>query len=718
MRILTSCLLVSLSAVSCSYAFDNEPTYVHTAAGGRSWTIGNETVEKTITFSGDKGLSTSSWIHKITGTDFMKQPFDSLDAQASFSSGHEFSFVADGRRIQGSGPQKSLVADFTGSRVEDLPRSGQALVLSLRVPEIGLSIDVSYAVYPHLPVIRKWLSIRNTSSRAVILSHLAMEDVTIRAASPDKQAVYAGYGVEPREIFYTGRAEDTAIVEENPKTREGFVLMNEVPGWLKRTDLLNWGQAVSLMYDTDLFPFERKIDPGKTFDSAKVDVAFFQEGGAEDPHWVVPTYASRILSKKGESFRSPWFYNTWEPFFQNYDASLVRSLIPIAAKMGLDIFTIDTGWSDDYASNEPSKTKFPEGLDGVRQELDSQGMRLGMWVPLAVVSADSQVYREHPDWVMRDYTGAEKTADFPGKNDRVMCLDSPYRAAAARRLNDLIDHFHPAYLKIDLTTVFNAYGEAPGCHAPGHYHSDWAQSLAGIYQGIQAVTNEIYAAHPDLILDLTFELWGQKHIIDYGLLAAGDLDWMSNVDDHSQISAGPLQARTLLYHRALAIPAETMLIGNLRATTPNIEERFATVIGSAPVLLGDLRKLKPDELSWYAEKIQWFKQLRGRLSLNEGFFPLGSWQQPNFDAWDGYARLSHSGEGIIVLFQNQSTDRVARFSIPAYPGGDFTLQPIVSKQGQRKANAQQLRSGIELPFASGHRVEIWQVCNSAACSGK
>jgi alpha-galactosidase len=431
---------------------------------------------------------------------------------------------------------------------------------------------------------------------------------------------------------------------------------------------------------------------------------------------VVPSYASSILSKKGEGFRSPWFYNTWEPFFQNYDASLVNALIPIASKMGLDIFTIDTGWSDDYAAGEPSKAKFPDGLDGVRRQVESHGMRLGMWVPLAVVSADSQLYREHPDWVMRDYTGAEKTADFPGKNDRVMCLASPYRDAAARRLNDLIDRYHPAYLKIDLTTVFNAYGEAPGCHASGHYHGNWAQSLVGIYEGIQAVTNQVYAAHPDIILDLTFELWGQKHIIDYGLLAAGDLDWMSNVDDHSEISAGPLQARTLLYHRALAIPAETMLIGNLRATTPNIEERFATVIGSAPVLLGDLRNLKPAELSWYGREIQWFKQLRSRVALNEGFFPLGAWQQPKFDTWDGYARLSHSGEGIIVLFQNQSTDRVARVSIPAYPDGDFTLQPVLSKQGRRSAKAQQLRSGIDLPFSSGHRVEIWEVCKSGTCS--
>jgi alpha-galactosidase len=74
---------------------------------------------------------------------------------------------------------------------------------------------------------------------------------------------------------------------------------------------------------------------------------------------------------------------------------------------------------------------------------------------------------------------------------------------------------------------------------------------------------------------------------------------MSNVDDQSPYAAGPLQARMLLYERGMAIPAETMLIGNLRATTPEIEDRFATAIGLAPVLLGDLRKLPPGQIYSY-----------------------------------------------------------------------------------------------------------------------
>ena len=210
---------------------------------------------------------------------------------------------------------------------------------------------------------------------------------------------------------------------------------------------------------------------------------------------------------------------------------------------------------------------------------------------------------------------------------------------------------------------------APGCWAKGHYHTDWAESLNRIYEGISYVTGKVYEKHPDVLLDLTFELWGQKHIIDAGLLAAGDLDWMSNVDDREPDSAGPRQARQLLYSHAASMPAEAMLIGNIHAELPTIAESFATAIGSAPLLLGDLRKLSAEDRKWYGEKIGWFKKLRKSTKISESFFPLGSWRQTTPSAWDGFARFARSGNGVIVLFRNKLRAEEVKVELPLLPGG-------------------------------------------------
>ncbi len=65
-----------------------------------------------------------------------------------------------------------------------------------------------------------------------------------------------------------------------------------------------------------------------------------------------------------------------------------------------------------------------------------------------------------------------------------MCMATAFRDAAADRIIDAIERFHLAYVKLDITTIFNAYGEAPGCWAKGHDHHNWAESLNMIYEGI------------------------------------------------------------------------------------------------------------------------------------------------------------------------------------------------------------------------------------------
>ncbi len=407
------------------------PPYVHAGADNRSWTIGNGLVSRTLSYSPSTGLSTTSWLHNITGTDFVNQPFP---ASSPFGPpGAEFAFQVGFRHLQGFRRDRN-VADFELVRadIEHLPRDGEQLRITLRAKGEALEVAALYSVYPGYPVIRKRLSITNSGSASLALSHMQVEAVNIRSAPPAFQGVWTYYGVYPREIFLTGRAEDCLVVQQNVRTGEGLALLNESPGWMKRTDLLNWGQGITVGYDTDLFPFERKLSAGETFTTAASDTAFFVENKQfEDLHWILPSYVSTVLQRKGSTFRSPWFGNTWEPFFQNYDESVVKSIVPTAAAIGLDIYTLDTGWSEDYSDGVPNPAKFPNGISEIRSELESKGMRLGMWVPLDVVSPQSRVYKEHPEWVIRDYLGNEKTAGFPGPHDRVMCMDSPYRQVAA-----------------------------------------------------------------------------------------------------------------------------------------------------------------------------------------------------------------------------------------------------------------------------------------------
>jgi alpha-galactosidase len=701
MRIAGVLLLPVLFAFSLSA---QTPTaYVNAGSDNRSWVVGNGLIERLIQFDTKTGLYTAAWRHKLTGTDFIKPAPDKNNQ------GAEFFFQADREKLTGSGGAFELV---TAETHDALPE-GKLLEIKLKARTKPIEVSVFYAVYRGHPVIRKWLAITNRSSMSFILSHLGFEAVPLRAGKPSEIQVSGFYGIQPREIFFTGRVEDSSIIERNSLTGEGFVVMNEAPGYMKRTEMIDWGDGIEVMYDTDIFPFQRTIAPDETFTTAKSSVALFAEGrGFADPHWVIPSYTSQVLMKKGVGYKPPWIYNTYEPFYFGLPQSTTDELIPIAGRMGLDIFTLDAGWEKLWGENDIALSRYHEGLDPIRSEVERQGMRLGLWVPLAMVRPETHVYREHPEWQCKDSEGRPKTSFMGsewGGNLPVMCMASPYREVAARRISDLISRYHLGYVKMDLTTVFNAYGEAPGCYAKGHFHQCWAESLEGIYEGIQYVTDEIYREHPDVLLDLTFELWGQKHVIDYGLLGAGDLDWLSNTNDATPDSAGPRQARTLLYHRSLAIPVEAMLIGNLRAETPPVEERFATAIGSGPLLLGDLRKLTPQQQDWYGEKIGWFKGFRKTVPVSESFFPLGAWLQPGAASADGFARLDREGEGMIVVFRNEASADKLKVSVPTFPDGAFRLTSKITGASLGTFSGQQIRQGIQIPVPADHKVEVLEI---------
>ena len=676
------------------------------SALSQSWTIGNDQIERKITFDPASGLLTERLADLTTHTDFI------LPGKPGRTSVQEFSFVCNGQTLTGASSTLQLLrAD------ESTLPDGKSLTVRLRSTTLPLEVSVMYRVYHGHPAIRKWLVLRNTGSAALHLSHMNIEAIAPSVGPSNETLLNAQYGAIPRETFYTGRSEDAGLLVANGPSGNGFAILSEVPGYMKRTEIDAWNDPgrvhVGVLYDTDLMPFERSLAPGEEFITAAVSLLLFRNGDSfNDPHWILPSYTAKVLERRIGASGAPWIYNTWEPFQRSINRDITLKLIDVAGFMGMDIFTIDDGWQQEYGENTVDSTSFPGGLEPIREAVESKGMRLGLWIPLAAVGPKTADYVRHPGWAAVDQSGKAKLTSTMGGSKVVMCLASPFQVAAADRINDAIERFHLAYVKLDLTTIFNAYGEAPGCWAKGHYHGSWAESLNMIYEGISHVTSKVYEKHPDVLIDLTFELWGQKHVIDAGLLAAGDLDWMSNVNDSTSDSAGPLQARTLLYQRAISMPVESMLIGNLHADIPTPPEVFATAIGSAPLLLGDLRNLSTADQQWYQNHIRWFKKLRRSANIDESFFPLGSWRQPTSAGWDGFARLSHAGSGVIAIFRNKSNTSAADIQLPLMPGGTFKVHSVVTNRDIGVFTKDDWIRGVQIRFPDSQPVEILEVSSA------
>ncbi len=90
-------------------------------------------------------------------------------------------------------------------------------------------------------------------------------------------------------------------------------------------------------------------------------LTFRNNDGFHDPHWVLPAYTAQVLMRRVDREGPQWIYNTWEPFQRRINHDIALQLIDAAGAMGMDIFTIDDGWQQDYGENAVNLTAFPGG---------------------------------------------------------------------------------------------------------------------------------------------------------------------------------------------------------------------------------------------------------------------------------------------------------------------------------------------------------------------
>ncbi|MCC6486928.1 MAG: alpha-galactosidase [Candidatus Hydrogenedentes bacterium] len=75
--------------------------------------------------------------------------------------------------------------------------------------------------------------------------------------------------------------------------------------------------------------------------------------------------------------------------------------------LGMDLMLLDHGWQtgDICGDWDVDTADYPGGLEALAADLRTLGLKLGIWIAPTEVSETSQLYQEHPDWMLRDASG-------------------------------------------------------------------------------------------------------------------------------------------------------------------------------------------------------------------------------------------------------------------------------------------------------------------------
>lgn len=262
------------------------------------------------------------------------------------------------------------------------------------------------------------------------------------------------------------------------KRREQFIYVN---AWLPNRK--HKKASLELVYDFG----GRTVDPGET---VVLDEVWGSSGGS--PGKLLDQYLESSARNHPLPEPSPAGWCSWYYYYTKISAETIRENLDqvIRYKPDWQVFVIDDGYQTAVGDWLCINKKFPQGLIDLAAQARSNGLRAGLWMAPFVARGNSLLFREHPEWVLRDARGKPQLAGWNpnwGLEGRFYGLDTTHPAFQAHLkevIRTIVHEWGFNYLKLDFV-----YG---ACLPGGAYDSSLtaAQRLSLGYQLIREAAGE------------------------------------------------------------------------------------------------------------------------------------------------------------------------------------------------------------------------------------
>jgi alpha-galactosidase len=297
----------------------------------------------------------------------------------------------------------------------------------------------------------------------------------------------------------------------------------------------------------------------------------------------------------------PVTLNVWEAVYFDHDLAKLSELAKVAGELGVERFVLDDGWfgsrRDDTSGLgdwKVSADAWPAGLSPLINVVKANGMEFGLWFEGEMVNADSDLYREHPDWIL--HAGGRVPPTF--RNQQV--LDLAHEGAfnhVLGQVDALLSEYDIAYIKWDHNRVLT---EA------AHFGRPTVRKQT---QAIYRMFDELKARHLKLEIESCASGGGR---IDLEMLEHVDRFWTSDNND-------ALERQSINRNTSIVIAPELLgtHIGPTKAhstgRTHSHTFRANTALWGHAGLEWDLTEASDDEKQLLASWIGYYKSKRSLL---------------------------------------------------------------------------------------------------------
>ena len=540
----------------------------------------------------------------------------------------------------------------------------QTLKVTLLDDIANIQIDLYYTVFDNIDILTRRAVITNKNEEKIIIEKALSFQIDFDEHKFDMMTL-DGAWIRERHIHH--RDLTYGIVKIDSKRGVSSSDHNPFVGLIRKNTNEEYGECYgfSLIYSGN-FEASSEVNPhGMLRFMMGINSFDFYWNLGKNQTFVTPeavlTYSNQGLSKLSQNFHElvnkhivspnwqgkerPILINNWEATYFDFNEKKLLNLAKKAKSLGIELFVLDDGWfgkrNDDHSSLGDwfvNTKKLPSGIKGLAQKINKIGLDFGIWVEPEMVNPDSELYRNHPDWVI----GHPKRNSSLGRNQLV--LDLSREDVINYLFNVLSDLFSSAnikYCKWDMNRSFSdIFSQNLSSDNQGELSHRY---VLGLYRLLSSLTKKF----PNILFE-SCASGGNRY--DLGMLYFMPQTWTSdNTDGIERIK--------IQYGTSTLYPPSTM--GAHVSHSPNaqtlrntpIETRFNT---AAFGLLGyelDLTKLSIFELKSIKNQINFYKEHRTIFQFGK-FYRIQNPFESNQCRW--MLTNEAENEALVGIYQNLS----------------------------------------------------------------
>lgn len=530
--------------------------------------------------------------------------------------------------------------------VHEEAEEGETLYITLKDEHNGLFVTLIYGVMENQDVITRSAKICNMSRNEISICKVASMAQDFLYGNYELIHFHGKHGMErmyERNSLMHGKMEigsrrGTSSHQHNPfvilaeeNTTEdygncyGYSLLYS-GNYKIEAELDQFQQTRIVVGLSDEF-FQWKLQSGENFFTPQVAMCYSDKGLTDLSQKYHHLIRYNICRGKNKEQQRPVLINNWEATYFDFTGDKIVAIAKQASELGVDMLVLDDGWfgkrDDDRAGLGDwfvNEKKLGGSLDSVVKRVNDLGMKFGLWIEPEMISEDSNLYKEHPDWAFT----------IPGRNPvrarYQLVLDYSRKEVVDcifEQISSVIESTNISYIKMDmnrhLSDVYSATAKEQNQGAILHKY------VLGVYDFIERLIQKF----PDILIEGCSGGGGR---FDAGMLYYTPQIWCS--DNTDAIERIKIQYGTSFGYPISTVGSHVSAVPNHQTgRTTNIKTRGIVAMAGSFGYELDLNLITDEEKDIVRKQIADFKKYWNVIH-NGAYYRLSNpFENQEYAAW-------------------------------------------------------------------------------------